>query len=85
MNEVYKNLLSKAADEKEKELIKADQRKWLANRKLAYAKILKDLEKESEVKFKDFGTMDKDLLLIGQTDYQYKRVEFLIKKLNKKY
>ena len=83
LNETYKSLLAKAKNDKEKESIKGDQRKWLANRKFAYAKILKDLEKESEVKYKDFGTMDKDLLLIGQTSYQYERVEYLIKKLNK--
>ena len=83
LNETYKSLLAKAKNDKEKESIKVDQRKWLANRKFAYAKILKDLEKESEVKYKDFGTMDKDLLLIGQTSYQYERVEYLIKKLNK--
>lgn len=83
LNETYKSLLAKAKNDKEKESIKVDQRKWLSNRKFAYAKILKDLEKESEVKYKDFGTMDKDLLLIGQTSYQYERVEYLIKKLNK--
>ena len=83
LNLVYKNLLIKASNEKEKKSIKLDQRKWLNNRKVAYAKILKDLEKESEAKFNDFGTMEKDLLLIGETSYQYDRVAFLIKKLNK--